>query len=156
MGLQHQHHLGLVKNAEFVPILVHWKKKLALKKKPSSDMWALSILKTFSGLMSIFSKFHLLILQSSNVPSFLTFSFFLSFCVFERTLPNHICLVEFRASWSHWVELITVRSCLNDLNANQWETVSNSWLTNLVSQLWVCSLFLSFSFSLSHTHTYCQ
>ena len=59
-------------------------------------MWALSILKTFSGLTSILSKFHLLILQSSNLPSFLTFSFFLSLYVFEGTSPNHICLVEFR------------------------------------------------------------
>ena len=155
MGLQHQHHLGLVRNAESVPILVHWT-KTCIFKKLSGDMWALSILKTYSGLTSVFSKFHLLILQSSNFFSFLTFSSFLSFYVFERTSPNHIHLVELRTSWSPWVELISVRSCLNDLNANEWETISNSWLANLVSQLWVCSLFLSFSLSHSHTHTYCQ
>lgn len=97
-----------------------------------------------------------MILQSSNLSSFLAFYSFLSFYVFERTSPNHIHLVELRTSWSPWVELISVRSCLNDLNANQWETISNSWLTNLVNQLWVCSLFLSFSLFLSHTHTYCQ
>lgn len=57
-----------------------------------------------------YSKFHSLILQSSNVSSLLL-SFF-SFRVFEKISLKHIHLVEFRTSWVTLIRMSTSHTML--------------------------------------------
>lgn len=64
-----------------------------------------------------YSKFHSLILQSSNVSSLLLcFFFFFSFWVFEKISLNHIHLVEFR---TFWVTLIRMSTCQTMLEISE-------------------------------------